>query len=170
MISSTQTNQPFVDTYVDSSIQQLRQAGHRITQVRIQLLTALSKHDSPISVEDLHELIGKDCCDLVTVYRCMATFEQHGLVTRSYRHSGTTIYERKQGPHQVYRVIDKVTHAAHSIGNEDAERIRAAIENVERLLRESGYSEVSHVLEFFAVQSPSAPARVSAAVHVPATS
>ncbi len=169
MISSTQTNQPFVDNYVDSSLQVLRQAGHRITQVRIELLKALSRRDAPISVEDLHELIGTDRCDLVTVYRCMATFEQHGLVTRSYRHSGTTIYERKQGPHQIYRVIDKVTHEAHSIGPEDSERIRAAIDNVERILRENGYAEVSHVLEFFAVQAPSAPARQNQPVQVPAT-
>ncbi len=168
MISSTQTNQPFVDNYVDSSIQVLRQAGHRITQVRIELLKALARRDTPISVEDLHELIGKDRCDLVTVYRCMATFEQHDLVVRSYRHSGTTIYERKQGPHQVYRVIDKITHEAHSIGAEDSERIRAAIDNVERLLRESGYSQVSHVLEFFAVQAPAVPDRTAGSVQIPA--
>jgi Fur family ferric uptake transcriptional regulator len=129
----------------------LRSAGCRITQARTKLLTILGQRTEPITVEDLHEAIGAAECDLVTVYRCLTTFEQLGLVVRTYRHSGTTLYERKHGQESPYRIVCKVSNRVTEVNPELATPIRNAIRQVEEVLRAQGYSDVGHVLEFFVV-------------------
>lgn len=143
----------------------LRQAGCRITQARTKLLTILGQRIEPITVEDLHEAIGVAECDLVTVYRCLTTFEQLGLVVRTYRHSGTTLYERKHGQESPYRIVCKVSNRVTEVDPALAAPIRNAVKQVEEALRAQGYLEVNHVLEFFVVdpntmrESPAAPVR-----------
>jgi Fur family ferric uptake transcriptional regulator len=129
----------------------LRGAGCRITQARTKLLTILGQRTEPITVEDLHEAIGAAECDLVTVYRCLTTFEQLGLVVRTYRHSGTTLYERKHGQESPYRIVCKISNRVTEVNPELAVPIRNAIRQVEEVLRAQGYGDVSHVLEFFVV-------------------
>lgn len=96
-------------------------------------------------------MIGHEECDLVTVYRNMATFEDLGLVARTYRHSGTTLYERKQGTDRPYRVVCKVSNRVAPISPELTDSLRKSIQDVETSLRAQGYTQVAHVLEFFGV-------------------
>lgn len=159
MISSTQSNQPFATgvvtegrayAYVDAAVKKLRGAGLRITQSRVQLLTALGRSAEPLSVEELHESIGRKGCDMVTIYRSMMVFEDHGLVQRSYRYNGTTLFERRLDLPPRYRVFCKETNRFDELDDHLTGQVRAAIGELENALRSQGYSRVSHLFEFFA--------------------
>jgi Fur family transcriptional regulator, ferric uptake regulator len=183
VIASTQTNQPFVSspraysnpqTFVADALATLRRAGFRITQPRTRLLNILGQRNEPITVEELHAALGTAECDLVTVYRCLTTFEELGIVARTYRHSGTTLYEKREGGERPYRVICKVTNRVEPIDPTHAAPIRAAIQQVEDLLRAQGYEQVNHVLEFFVVSpeltrpsAPQVPSRAQTQARVP---
>lgn len=167
MISSTQTNQPFAgnpgaEEFLSRAIDTLRGGGCRITGPRVKLLRILGESEGPLTVEELHHLIGRGTCDLVTIYRCMAAFEEFGLVSRTFLHSGTALYERSRPGDRAYRIVCKVTDRVERIDPAVAEPIRALVEQAEQILRDRGYGSVSHVLEFFVV-SPEAGRRAARA-------
>ncbi len=117
----------------------------RITKPRVALLEALSRQSGPAPIETLHQQLKEESCDLVTVYRCLAAFEEVGLVRRSFLHNGTSLYElTPHGAPQHYHVVCK------SCGK--TERVDYfPIEGAEHLLRERGYTAVSHLVEFFGI-------------------
>ena len=152
MISATQSNHPLAGTPsagsvspVEAGCARLRGAGMRITKPRVALLEALSRQTNPVPIEELHQQLAQESCDLVTVYRCLAAFEEVGLVRRSFLHNGTSLYElTPHGTPQHYHVVCK------SCGK--IERVDYfPIEGAERLLRERGYKAVSHLVEFFGI-------------------
>jgi len=160
MIASTQTNHPLsgnmkpgakAPTPVELATARLKSAGLRITQPRLAILAALSKRAQPTSIEQLHEDVGAENCDLVTVYRCMAAFEQIALVRRSFFHNGTALYEINLGQPTRYHVVCKATNRVEELDAETADELRRAIENVQETLRARGYGEVGHIVEFFGV-------------------
>jgi len=171
MIASTQTNQPFAPreavesssgSYLENSLTALRKAGLRITQSRIQLLSVLGRTSEPLSVEELHSSVGKHGCDLVTIYRSMLVFEEFGLVQRSYRYNGTTVFEPKTDAKTRYRVFCKESKRFDELSPELSESVRHAIYALEETLRAQGYTSVTHVLEFFAVTPQTANRLVEA--------
>lgn len=116
----------------------------RITKPRLAIIGALHRHEGPISIERVHQEMGAGVCDLVTVYRCLAAFEEIGLVRRSYLHTGTCLYELTLDSARHHHIVCKVCSAT--------ERIDCfPVEGVERLLTERGYTQISHVVEFFGV-------------------
>ena len=152
MIAATQSNHPLASitsptdgrNALDLACTSLRQAGMRVTKPRIALLTELIRRQKPASIEEIHDAIKKSGCDLVTVYRCLAAFERVGLVHRSFRHNGTALFHIAMGATPRYHVICK------SCGSfEPVEYFPA--EGMEKMLASRGYTEVSHVLEFFGV-------------------
>lgn len=178
MISSTQSNQPFATNvlkegmacdYVEAGVKKLREGGLRITQSRIQLLTILGRSSEPMSVEELHSGIGCDRCDMVTIYRSMMVFEDHGLVQRSYRYNGTTLFERRLDMPPRYRVFCKETKRFDELDDNLTGQVRVAIAALENTLRSQGYSSVSHLFEFFAtnkgVREEACPAVPPPAIH-----
>src|ERR1044071_6992843 len=111
MIASTQTNHPLTgnsksgvrtSSPAEPATSKLKPAGLRIPQPRLAILAALSKRAQPTSIEQLHEDVGAENCDLVTVYRCMAAFEEIGLVRRAFFHNGTALYEINLGQPTCY--------------------------------------------------------------------
>ena len=101
MIASTQTNHPLPTNNDDSptraalqiACNRLKTAGLRITQPRIAILEALIKRSLPATIEQIHAELASASCDLVTVYRCLAAFEELGLVRRCFFHNGTSLYQ-----------------------------------------------------------------------------
>src|SRR3954471_22270650 len=100
MIASTQTNHPIsgngkaapkAPSPVELATTKLKSAGLPITRRRLAILAAHDKRAQPASIEQLHDDVGADNCDLVTVYRCMAAFEEIGLVRRAFFHNGTAL-------------------------------------------------------------------------------
>lgn len=160
MIASTQTNHPLTGNAtagrqspspIEIATAKLKSAGLRITQPRLAILAALSKRAKPSSIEQIHEDVGVENCDLVTVYRCMAAFDEIGLVRRAFFHNGTTLYEINLGQPTRYHVVCKSTNQVIELDAKLADELRLTVEAVEEKLRAHGYSEVGHIVEFFGV-------------------
>lgn len=173
MISSTQTNHPLVDSKPAARSQEplklacahLKSAGLRITQPRIAILSALIERGQPTSIEQIHADLPAGSCDLVTVYRCMAAFEEIGLVRRSFFHNGTSLYIVNLGESSRYHVICKTTNSIETLDEATVAELRRCVQQVEQTLRSRGYEDVSHVVEFFGVAPTGGrlPVRASAA-------
>lgn len=154
MIAATQSNHPLagaggkdlVQGILEEACTRIRTAGMRVTKPRVALVETLLKQAGPVSIERLHQTMGTDSCDLVTIYRCLAAFEGLGLVRRSYLHNGTCLYELTSGGARRYHIVCK------SCGRTDPVEYSLAAD-AEEELREKGYADVSHVLEFFGVCS-----------------
>lgn len=117
----------------------------RITKPRIALLETLARLPRPVPIEELHQQLDKASCDLVTVYRCLAAFEDIGLVRRSFLHNGTSLFELlPHGTPQYYHVVCKSCSQTERVDY-------FPIEGAERLLRERGYSSITHLVEFFGI-------------------
>jgi Fur family ferric uptake transcriptional regulator len=163
MIASTQTNHPLAGgktasgshATVGIATGRLKAAGLRITQPRITILTALAKSVSPTSIEQLHGELGAGKCDLVTVYRCVAAFEEIGLVRRAFLHNGTALYELNFGQPTRYHVVCKTTNAVQELDAESSAILGRALSEIEDTLRAKGYADVGHLVEFFG-HAPSA--------------
>jgi Fur family ferric uptake transcriptional regulator len=147
---------PRSPTPVELATTKLKSAGLRITQPRLAILAALSKRDQPASIEHLHVDVGTENCDLVTVYRCMAAFEEIGLVRRAFFHNGTALYEISLGQPTRYHVVCKTTNRVDVLDSATAEELRRTIDAVQEKLRERGYGDVGHIVEFFGV-APAVP-------------
>ena len=158
MISSTQTHHPLpggANTLppkqrIEEACVLLRSSGLRVTQPRIAIIQALISHDSPISIENIHEDLRSGSCDLVTVYRCLAAFVEIGLVRRSFFHNGTSLYEMSDSGQLSYHIVLKDTGEIRALDAEMSRELADAIAKVESILLEQGYSQVSHITEFFA--------------------
>ncbi len=161
MIASTQTNHPLRGSAesstpkqrIDLACSHLRASGLRITQPRIAILKVLMGHDGPVSIEQIHEQLTSKACDLVTVYRCLAAFEEIGLVRRSFFHNGTSLYRISDQQQVDYHVVAKDTGEIRTLDASTSATLAEAIGKVEELLKSQGYSEVSHIVEFFAKTS-----------------
>lgn len=174
MISATQSNHPLGailggkeagQEILDEACSRIRTAGMRVTRPRVALVEALLKQEGPVSIERLHQVVGVKSCDLVTIYRCLAAFEELRLVRRSYLHNGTCLYELTTGTARRYHIVCK------TCGRTDPVDFAMATD-VEEKLHEKGFSEISHVVEFFGVcpacQQAAKPARESAVAIPPA--
>jgi Fur family ferric uptake transcriptional regulator len=116
----------------------------RVTKPRVALVEVLQKQEGPVSIERLHQAVGIKSCDLVTIYRCLAAFEGLGLVRRSYLHDGTCLYELTDGSARRYHIVCKACGKTDQVDY-------ALSEETEQKLQDKGYSQISHVLEFFGV-------------------
>jgi Fur family ferric uptake transcriptional regulator len=137
-------SQPAQIDPLDEARSRIRNAQMRITKPRVAIIESLLQHEGPVSIERIHQDMGTDVCDLVTVYRCLAAFEGIGMVRRSYLHNGTCLFELTLGSQRHYHIVCK------SCGKTD--RVDYfPIDGMDRMLAERGYTEISHVVEFFGV-------------------
>lgn len=151
MIVSTQTNAPISghgDEPVVIVTARLKAAGLRITRPRLTILAAMVKLGQPASIEVIHEDLGRRGCDLVTVYRCMAVFEEIGIVRRSYLHNGTALFSLNVDDRPRYHVVSKTTKTVEELDIETTRELHAALLAIETLLLARGYTDVGHVAEF----------------------
>jgi Fur family transcriptional regulator, ferric uptake regulator len=153
MNTSSQSNVPLAKTDAKSAVAtataRLKAAHLRITQPRLTILAAMFRSSQPESIETIHETLGKSGCDLVTVYRCMAVFEEIGIVRRTYFHNGTALYSLRLDDAPHYHIVSKATKAVNELDPATALELNAALVAVENKLRELGYTHVSHMAEFF---------------------
>lgn len=138
-------------TPISIACARLKAAGLRITQPRIAILTALIKRGQPTSIEQIHEDLDDGSCDLVTVYRCLSAFEEIGLVRRSFFHNGTSLYTITLGEEPLYHVICKETNKVEEIDAETTAELRRSLAEIEEKLKARGYTQVTHVAEFFGI-------------------
>lgn len=129
---------------LEQALGTLRAQGLRITKPRRKVLGALLASDVPLTARDLHEAVDGDC-DLVTVYRCLSELERLELVMRHEFGDGNTHFEYQDGHtgHRHY-VICRKCHRKEPIDVCPADW-------VEQTVRDKGYRNVSHAIEFFGV-------------------
>jgi Fur family transcriptional regulator, ferric uptake regulator len=169
MIASTQTNHPLASVAaakpqasLDMACARLKSAGLRITQPRIAILEALLKRTAPASIEQIHGELVNSSCDLVTVYRCLAAFQEVGLVRLCYFHNGTSLYQiALDNDTAPYHIVSKENNEIAELDAESSAELRAVLKRIEDNLRARGYTDVSHLVEFFAQQPKHAPTRES---------
>jgi Fur family transcriptional regulator, ferric uptake regulator len=166
MIASTQTNHPLGPAATDSAKKspalqdactRLKAAGLRITQPRIAILEALIRRPLPASIEQIHAdlaVSASSTCDLVTVYRCLAAFEELGLVRRCFFHNGTSLYQLNLDDASPYHIVDKSDNAVTPLDADLAEELREALQRIEAKLAARGYTQLSHMVEFFGRAAP----------------
>ncbi len=126
----------------DQALSTLRAARLKITLPRQQILRILTTEHGPFTMEELHQRV-KNACDLVTVYRCLAVLEDVGLVRRCDFGDGSCRYEFHQGSHHHHLICRR----CRKIETLDI----CLIEELERDVRQKGYEDVSHALEFFGI-------------------
>lgn len=152
MIAATQSNHPLGNiaqtadgtSPLEIACAKLRNSGMRVTRPRVAILGALVNRAAPASIEQIHQELDKESCDLVTVYRCLAAFESLGLVRRSYLRNGTSLYELTIGQPRHYHIVCNVCGRAERVDY-------FSVEGMERMLRDRGYTDLSHLVEFFGV-------------------
>ncbi len=153
MTSPTQTSSPQdktdAKTAVATATARLKAAHLRITQPRLTILAAMFRRSQPESIETIHEALGKSGCDLVTVYRCMAVFEEIGIVRRTYFHNGTALYSLRLDDAPHYHIVSKANNSVNELDPATALELNAALVAVEDKLRALGFTNVSHIAEFF---------------------
>ena len=133
----------------------IRKAGLRVTKPRLALLDALAAAGGPVSIEQLHAAVGAETCDLVTVYRCMGAFERSGVVARSYFHDGTTLFRlvREETDRFSYHVLSKTTNHVEPLDAQSSAKIKQIVQQVEKTLRDQGFTDVGHIVEFFGTRA-----------------
>ncbi len=127
-----------------AALQTLRDHRHRITAPRRAILTILIGEHGPFTTEELHQRMTGVNCDLVTVYRCLAAMEEISLVRRCDFGDGVYRYEFNTGEHHHHHIVCR---ACHSVKTLDF----CVADGLERMARQMGYSNVTHVLEIFGV-------------------
>jgi Fur family transcriptional regulator, ferric uptake regulator len=131
-------------TLLDSALQTLRDHGHRLTAPRRALLAILTSEHGPFTAEALHQRMGEDLCDLVTIYRCLAAMEELNLVRRCDFGDGAYRYEFDAGEHHHHHLICRVCHGVETLDV-------CVADSLEGIARERGYTRIGHTLEIFGV-------------------
>jgi Fur family transcriptional regulator, ferric uptake regulator len=172
MISSTQTHHPMPEASASSetagnpleqACNRLKSAGLRITQPRIAILNALIKRSEPATIEQIHLDLKNSACDLVTVYRCLAAFEELDLVRRCFFHNGTSLYQIQLTTEPVYHVVSKEGAILETIPTELALELNGVLSKIEDSLKARGFSDISNMAAFFATPAGRRPAGAPAA-------
>ncbi|MDP0495152.1 MAG: Fur family transcriptional regulator [Verrucomicrobiota bacterium JB024] len=129
---------------IDDAIDVLRRERYRITEPRKAMLAVLVKESKPLSAEQIHQMVGADKADLVTVYRSLEAFEKAGIVQRFNLESGKALYELVEENHHHHHIICRKCHRAEKLDFCEAEKLEALAKNL-------GYEDVHHVLELYGV-------------------
>jgi len=126
------------------ALEKLRAHGQRVTEPRKAILGILASEHGPFSAEDLHQRIPRGECDLVTVYRTLTAMEELGIVRRCDFGDGTYRYEFNHAGHHHHHVICRTCREVKVLDV-------CVVDALERMVREMGYTDVTHTLELFGV-------------------
>lgn len=133
-----------------SSIEsRLREAGLKVTPARIEIFRCLSSQHRLMTIDEIsHDLKARmpSPPDWATVYRTIVTFETEGLVSSSEFGDGVTRYEIKHANEHHHHVICRVCRSIEPL--EDC-----SLKTIESKLQKTGYTDLSHRLEFFGICS-----------------
>jgi len=106
------------------------------------VLEHLVIHHGPFSAKELHSALKRRELDAVTTYRCLAAFEEVGLVRRCDFGDGIARYE----------FSEKTGHHHHHVICVDCKKIEVldhcGLGKLEKQVASLGYTQVRHVLEF----------------------
>lgn len=127
-------------------IDTLRQNQLKLTGARLTILKALTSQQKPITIKELHQMVGKDECDLATIYRLFNCLEKLRVIQRVDFGDGVARYEliTAEHPHH-HHIICINCSAIVKIDECFVEQFQNAVAN------QSGFKSISHKLEFFGI-------------------
>ena len=127
--------------------QKLRDQDRKITGPRQTILDVLRRHAHPLTNKEIHAALGKEDCDLATIYRNMHTLESMGLVKRYDFGDGAARFELVEGEtdHHHHHLVCRVCQTVVEVEGCFPAELEAA------LATRHAFSEISHRLEFFGV-------------------
>ncbi|MCW5558680.1 MAG: transcriptional repressor [Verrucomicrobiae bacterium] len=123
----------------------LRRHDRKITAPRQAILDVLRRHQHPLSNREIHAALGKQSCDLATVYRNLHTLEAMGLVRRFDLGDGTARFEliaEGEDGHHHHLVC---TRCSLIVEVDDC----FPPELEQALAQRHGFTGITHRLEFF---------------------
>ncbi len=132
------------DEMLQTALTRMRESRLRVTAPRRALLHILTAEHGPFSIDELHRRLPEDRCDVVTVYRSVAAMEEAGLVRRCDFGDGVYRYEFDHGDRHHHHLICRRCTRVETLD-------LCVADTLERLAREMGYQELSHVMEVFGV-------------------
>lgn len=127
---------------LDQALEQLREKGHKSTKTRRALIEILLRDHGPFSIEELQKRVSEDC-DIATVYRNMSLFESLSLVQPVEFGDGLARYEWSGVGHEHHHHI--ICQRCHQVEQLEYCFVR----ELEKLVRQRGYTQVSHRMEFY---------------------
>ena len=143
MLKHVHTGEPCC-AQLTSALDALRKHGQRVTGPRQAVLGILTHEHGPFTAEELHGRLQKGECDLVTVYRVLAAFEEINLVRRCDFGDGAYRYEFNTGEQHHHHIICRSCHSVEVLD-------LCVVESLERVARQKGYANVTHTLEIFGI-------------------
>ena len=75
--------------------------------------------------------------------------------SRSYFHDGTTLFRLLKGEtdRYAYHVLSKSTNQVEPLDAQASAKIKSVVQQIEKSLRDQGYTDVGHIVEFFGTRS-----------------
>lgn len=132
-------------THHQAALDVLRQKHLRITGPRRLILDLLTQEHGPFTVDEIHARVRHHGADRVTVYRCLATLAEIGLVRRCDFGDDKWRYEYSADPaHHHHHIICKTCRKVEIIDS-------CVAEDLTKLVAAKGYTDISHSLEFFGI-------------------
>jgi len=131
--------------------EECREQGLRRTAALTAVLTELTSLEKPVSLRDLAQMGADDSliselCDQTTLYRILMRLEQCGLVRKLRSHDRAALFVMKYpGEHSDYLICEKCGETALL-------EMDCPVEGLEKSISmKSGYTGISHELEFFGI-------------------
>ena len=128
---------------LEQALEALKSARLKRTKPREAVLRYMVEHHGPFSAGDLQKALKREALDAVTTYRVLAAFEKARLVRRCDFGDGTARFE----------FTGKTDHHHHHVICSGCRKIEPLddchLTKLEGQVKELGYSQVRHVLEFF---------------------
>jgi Fur family transcriptional regulator, ferric uptake regulator len=127
---------------LEAAFTQMKSAKLKRTKPREAILQYLVENHGPFSAKELQQALKRKEFDAVTTYRCLASFEEAGLVRRCDFGDGIARFEiRQEDDHHHHHVICMSCRKIEKL--EDCH-----LDELEEKVKKLGYAKVRHVLEF----------------------
>ncbi len=132
---------------LDELTGRLRASSRKITGPRQAILDVLRQESHPLTNREIRKHLGEDECDLATIYRSMHLLVTMGLVRKYDFGDGVARFELVRG--------DGDDHHHHLICTTCAAVVEIEecfpTELEQKIASKSGFSKLTHKLEFFGV-------------------
>jgi Fur family transcriptional regulator, ferric uptake regulator len=128
-----------------SATERLREKSRKLTGPRRAIIAALETQAHPLTIREIHGLVGPAECDLATIYRSMHLLEKMELVKRFDFGDSVARYELIQHDEHHHHLIctdcAKVVEIEECFPEELEQKIAAG----------NGFARITHKLEFFGI-------------------
>jgi Fur family ferric uptake transcriptional regulator len=133
-------------TEMNTALTELKKAGFRQTRSSKKVLEYLITAHGPHSIEGIHKAVQSkaSACNITTIYRVIARFEELGLVRRTDFDNGRSHYEFFSGDHKHHHLICKSCKKIESFSDSLSVRLS-------QIARDRGFQSINPWLEVYGI-------------------